>query len=251
MKNKIIAVLLSTILIFSNTINVFADTYSFDDVYMSLDFNTDLYDGIIKSGEPIDKNTVSIFGLSAEELAAYLNSNGIKFDAVCFNPYYIETTVVIRQDENSKIAFNLNDFTNEELRENMFPSMEEAMENTITLTDINIKSVNDVKFIKFDFYLNNQDPTMYGRSYATVYNGYNININFYAYSEADIANFGNEIDSVVESIDFSQKLENPNASASSFVSGLTESAVSGALSGFITCAIILIIVFVVKNRPKQ
>ena len=242
---KIIFIFLTSLLMLLSPLNIFAETFSFDDVYMNLDIDTSKYDIVLDAKNPLDGETLSAIGFTQEELDNYFNEQGIVFDASKFSPYF-EFSVVVREDDTSKSFFNLNEFSEDEIKNSLLDEFELNSDATVYSTKFEVH--NNINMIVIELSNNTTDSTIYTRSYATIYNGKYINLNFHAYDENDFNTFNDEITNIVDSINFTKTLENTNKTTTAFSEGLTNSISYGAISGIVSAAFILLIILLKKKQ---
>ena len=253
---KIFLFLIALTITFLSSAPLYANTYSLDDIGMSIDIDESLYEDVININEPISEYSLSVFGaagISEEDLIDSLSSQNIIIDAYKFSPFYIEHTIAIHEDDYSKSVFNLSDFSDDELaeyvnelRNSNLSGLKNFASSELTIEHMQFQNINNIKMVVLDFIIENQNlPTYYCQTYLTIYNGKYIAINFNAYNKEDLASFNSEIKDTITSIKFYKEDINPN-----LISGLGIKVLAAVISGGII-GLIAVAIGHSKNKNKS
>ena len=239
MKKLRLSILSCVILILFSS-NIYANTYNFDEAYMSADVDTNYYDIVITRDEPVSTTTLSLLQLTQEDINSIFETQNIYLSAIKIEPY-LETNIIISEDDFSKDCFNLTeiDFDNDDLQQEFEKVSNSFNTMGLKIDKIYIKIINNIKYIVIEG-LNETSNTMV-KSYYTVYNGKSINFNFNSFEQSTFSNASENIDTTLNSVSFSKTLTNL-----SFIRNIFNNGVKGLIIGAVSIALILVF----RSKPS-
>ncbi|MFZ2539388.1 MAG: hypothetical protein WAX04_10865 [Oscillospiraceae bacterium] len=123
-------------------------------------------------------------------------------------------SIIISMYENdySKSVYNFNELEDEELikQAQELNDIDLMSKNGITFLDFITYNTNQAKFVKMNFEKIEKTQTMYGVQCQTIVNGQTINIGLSSYDNLKTVQKDEFLNKIIDSISFSEVLENPN-----------------------------------------
>ena len=238
--------ILSFVILILFSCSTYANTYEFDEAYMSADIDTDYYDIVIARNEPVSDDNLYLLRLTQKEVDMIFETQDIYLSGIKFDPYYLEVNIVIKEDDFSKDCFNLTeiDFDNDDIQQ-AFDEIGSSLSTMgFKFDEAYTKTFNNIRYIVIEG--TNEQSNTVEKSYYTVYNGKSISFNFHSFERETLSAASENINATLNSVSFSKTLTNL-----SFFRNMFTNAASGLFTGAVSAVIIVALVFILKGKRNS
>lgn len=251
--NKLLVfVLCLTVIMASFALAANTQTYTLDELYMQVSIPTELA-VFTRNIEESDPN-LAAFGSNKQSMEEYFNTNNIYLDAIAMDASY-ELVIMMTNSDASQEGFNFNLYDDSELKELEAVLTDGYAKMGIDVSGFSTYQSATAKFIVMDATAQTPEgESMCRRQFYTVYNGQAIHITLNYYTSQLTPELEAELQSVVDSVAFTQTLPTPEdnlklKSTKFFNSLPSHAATRLIISG--VAAFIVAAVFVIRHLKKK
>ena len=243
MRKKMCALVTAIIIVVMTTLSSFAlDEYNLKEV----DLKVSVPDGFATLTRNMDDNNPVIRKFdynSADEINKEFKENYTYLNSSPRNGEY-GITVVVKEDKYSKSLFNLNSYSEKNIKKGL-KSAKKELAKQVDLKSTDFYKNDTATYVIFEGKV--KDNQMYLVQYLTVYNGKVYNINLYSYDEEPSKETLETLKQTVDSIKFTKTLKKPF----SILSPTGIDTIDKTIWGIIILFIVLIIYFISRNKKKN
>lgn len=245
-------VLCLTVILASFALAANTQTYTLDELYMQVSIPTEL--AVFTRNIAVDDPNLAIFGADKQSMEEYYSSNNIYLNAISVDSSS-ELIVTMTADGSSHEAFNFNLYDDTELKALESDIRDEFAKTGIDLTGYSTYQGATAKFIVMDTTAQTSEgESMCRRQFYTVYNGQAIHITLNSYTGKLTSELEVELQSVVDSVVFTQTLPTPGDNlklkSTKFWNSLPNHAASRLIISGVT-ALIVAAVFAIRHLKKK